>query len=131
MRTKQLIFSALILFTGLGLMAQKPAELVGTWGGEATLDIETEPNYLTLVLELKDGKLAGHMTGEYGTLDESPLSEITLEDGVFGFMVMASGPGGGEVAIKFKMKVSKDAMEGTLDIPDMGASGTWEASLQK
>jgi len=29
------------------------------------------------------------------------------------------------------MNVSGDSMEGTLDIPDMGASGKWEATRQK
>jgi hypothetical protein len=123
--------TALILVTSLGLNAQKPADLAGTWGGDATLDMETDSNFLTLILELKEGKLSGHMTGEYGTLDESPLSEILLEGEVFSFKVMAAGPGGGEVAITFKMKVSGDSMEGILEIPDMGASGTWEANKQK
>jgi len=131
MKTRWMIFLALILFAGMSITAQKPAELVGTWGGESTLDMEPEPNFLTLVLELKDGKLAGHMTGEFGVLYESPLIEVTLENGVFGFTVMAAGPGGGELAVKFKMNVSGDSMEGTLDIPDMGASGKWEATRQK
>jgi len=38
---------------------------------------------------------------------------------------------GGEVAITFKVKVAGDSMEGSLEIPDMGASGTWEATWQK
>ena len=121
----------LILWGSAALSAQEPAKLVGTWGGEATLDMETEPNFLTLILEMKDGKLSGNMTGEYGTLDESPLSEIKLEEGNFSFKVMAMGPGGQEIAIVFKMKVEGDSMEGVLEIPDMGATGTWEASLQK
>jgi hypothetical protein len=112
-------------------MAQKPADLAGTWGGEATLDGEGAPNFLTLVLELKDGKLTGHMTGEYGTLNESALSEVTLENGVFGFTVMAIGPSGGEIAVKFKMNVSGDSMEGGLEMPDMGLAGKWEATRQK
>jgi len=81
MKTRWMIFLALILFAGMSITAQKPAELVGTWGGESTLDMEPEPNVLTLVLELKDGKLAGHMTGEFGVLYESPLIEVTLENG--------------------------------------------------
>ena len=128
---KLCILTVLIFVSGLGLNAQKPAELAGTWGGDATLDMEAEANFLTLTLELKEGKLSGHMTGEYGTLDASPLSEIRLEDSVFSFKVMAAGPGGGEIGITFKMKVSGDSMEGTLEIPDMGASGTWEAKKQK
>ena len=131
MKARWILFVVVILLTGLSLSAQKPADLVGTWGGDATLDIEEQANFLTLVLEMKDGELSGHMTGEYGTLNESSLSEITLEKDAFSFKVMAAGPGGGEVAITFKVKVAGDSMEGSLEIPDMGASGTWEASRQK
>lgn len=127
---------ALILVLGLcvcgHLAAQKPADLVGTWVGEATLDGEMEPNELTLLMELAEGKLKGHITGQYGTLTESPLTDIKLEGNVFGFQVMAAGPGGGELAITFKMEVDTKtgSMKGTLEIPDMGMSGTWEASKQ-
>ncbi len=131
MRTRWTFIVSLIFLTSLALHAQKPADLAGTWGGEATLDMETEANFLTLILEMKEGKLSGHMTGEYGTLDESPLSEIKLEEDTFSFKVMAAGPGGGEITITFKMKVTGESMEGVLEIPDMGATGTWEAQLQK
>jgi len=119
---------ALLFLVGICLMAQKPADLVGTWVGDANLD-GMDPNELTLVLTLKDGKLAGQMTGQYGTLNEAPMSEVTLEKDIFSFSVMAEGPQG-EVAIKFKMKVSGGSMEGELDIPDMGMTGTWEANKQ-
>ena len=42
---------------------------------------------------------------------------------------MAEGPQG-QVAVKFKLKVSGNSMEGELDIPDMGMTGTWEAKKQ-
>lgn len=128
--------SVLILVLGLcvcgHLAAQKPADMVGSWVGEATLDGEVEPNELTLVMELAEGKLKGHITGQYGTLTESPLTEIALEGAVFSFQVMAAGPGGGELAIAFKMEVDvkNGSMKGTLEIPDMGMTGTWEASKQ-
>ncbi len=131
MKTRWMIFVVFVLFAGMSLMAQKPADLVGTWGGEASLDGESEPNFLTLVLEVKDGKLAGHMTGEFGTLNESALIEVTLENGVFGFTAMAIGPSGGEIAVKFKINVSGDSMEGGLEIPEMGLAGKWEATRQK
>ncbi|MGB2907425.1 MAG: hypothetical protein WBB73_09990 [Candidatus Aminicenantaceae bacterium] len=131
MKTRWVLFVAMILLTGLSLSAQKPVDLVGTWGGDATLDSEAEANFLTLVLEMKDGELSGYMTGEYGTLNESSLNEIKLENDNFSFEVMAAGPGGGEVAIAFKLKVAGDTMEGSLEIPDMGASGKWEAIRKK
>ena len=97
------------------------------------LDVrEVDPNELTLVMELAEGKLKGHITGQYGTLTESPLTDIALEGSVFSFQVMAAGPGGGELAVTFKMEVDikNGSMKGTLEIPDMGMTGTWEASKQ-
>jgi len=122
--------TALLLLAGLSVSAQKPADLVGTWIGPATLDGQTETNELTLVLELKDGKLAGNMTGSYGTINEAPMAEVTLEKDSFVFSVEAEGPQGA-VMIKFTMKITGDSMTGQLEIPDMGMGGTWEASKQK
>ncbi len=42
---------------------------------------------------------------------------------------MAEGPQG-QAAVKFKLKVSGNTMEGEFDIPDMGMAGTWEATNQ-
>jgi hypothetical protein len=119
----------LMLGVGAGLSAQKPADLVGTWIGPATLEGQSEANELTLVLELKEGKLTGHMTGEYGTLNEAGLTEISLAEGVFSFAVMAESPEG-EAKVVFKMKVKGDSMTGDLEIPDFGMYGTWEATKQ-
>ena len=84
---------------------------------------------MTLVVELKDGKLAGNMTGSYGTINEAPMVDITLEKDSFVFSVEAEGPQG-SVMIKFTMKVAGDTMTGQLEIPDMGLGGTWEAAKQ-
>lgn len=129
--TKLALISVLGLITAVGLLAQKPADMQGTWVGMATLEGMDEPNELTLVLELKEGKLAGHMTDEYGTMSESSADKIKLEKGVFSFTVNGMGPGGQEIAIDFKMNVTEGTMEGTLEIPDMGMNGTWEAAKQK
>jgi hypothetical protein len=119
---------ALFFVVGICLISQKSADLAGTWVGDANID-GMDPNELTLVLEYKDGKLEGTMTGQYGTLNDSPIEEAKLEKEVFSFSVMAEGPQG-QVAIKFTMKISGAAMEGELDIPDMGMSGTWSATKQ-
>jgi len=90
-----------------------------------------EPNEFSLVLGLKEGVLSGHMTDQYGSMSEAPISEIKLEDGVFSFSVFAIGPGGEELKLILEMNVDGDSMEGTLEIPDMGMTGTWEATKQK
>ena len=131
---KSLVRMTLVLTLMFGvsasLSAQKPADLVGTWIGPGILDGEADTNELTLVLELKEGKLSGHMTGEYGTLSEAELVDISLAEGVFSFAVMAVGPDG-DAKVTFKMKVKGESMTGELEIPDMGMSGTWEATKQK
>ena len=127
---KTILLLAVGLLLAFNLLAQKPGDMVGTWIGEATLESEAEPNELTLILEMKDGNLAGNITGQYGTLNEAELKDIELGDGIFKFTVSAIGPGGGELAIVFEMKVEGETMKGTLDIPDMGLVGEWEAVKQ-
>ena len=112
------------------LSAQKPTDLVGTWIGPGTIEGEAETNELTLVLELKEGKLSGHMSDEIGYLNEAELTESSLADGIFSFAITAESPGG-SMEITFKMKVKGDSMTGEMDMPDMGMSGTWEATKQK
>lgn len=124
---------SLILFLGfcvsMYLVAQKPADLEGTWVGLGNIE-GMDSNELTLVLILKEGELTGHMTGQYGTLNESPVSDVSLEDGIFKFQVLAMGPGGQDIAVTFAMKIDGDSMTGELEIPDMGIVGTWEATKQ-
>jgi hypothetical protein len=133
MKTK--IRLALILALGLcasfNLLAQEPSDMVGTWVGNAMLEGMAEPNEFTLVLELKEGDLSGHLTDQYGSMSEAPISDVKLEDGMFSFSVLAIGPGGEELKLILEMNVDNDSMEGTLEIPDMGMTGTWEATKQK
>ncbi len=124
------LFLALGLCVSVSLIAQKPADLVGTWVGMGTLEGMGD-NELTLVLELKEGTLTGHMTDQFESMSEAPISEIKLEEGVFSFSVDATSPDGQEFPCAFKMKVDGDSMDRELDIPAMGMSGTWEATRQK
>jgi hypothetical protein len=130
-KTRLALFLALGLCVSISVIAQKPAELVGTWIGMSTLEGEAEQNELTMVLELKEGKLTGQMTDQFEFMIGAPISEIKLEEGVFSFSVVAMGPDGQELPLLFKMKVDGDSMNGELDIPAMGMSGTWEATRQK
>ena len=127
---KGLLVSLLILAAGICLSAQEPADLVGTWSGTATLDGQAEPNELTLVLELAEGELTGHITGEYGTLSQSEIREVSLDNDLLVFTVDAES-GGGPIAIVFNMKISGEEMKGEMEVPDMGLGGTWEAVRRK
>lgn len=129
MKSKTLIFGIVLLsgLAGPAAPSQKPANLAGTWSGTATLEGVQSPNVLTLVLELKEGKLAGTMSDEYGTIDQFAISEITFENGVLSFTTPVRGPGGAEVTMKLKMTVTGNEMKGPIEIPDMGMSGVWAA----
>ncbi|MGD9344842.1 MAG: hypothetical protein PVH84_03205 [Candidatus Aminicenantes bacterium] len=129
-RTNLILIMAVGLFVSLALFAQKPADMAGTWVGSATLEGMGDPNELTLVLELKNGELTGHMSDQFETMVESPISEVELGEGTFKFSTYAIGPGGGNLNLIFKMKVDGDSMSGVLEVPDMELSGEWEATKQ-
>jgi hypothetical protein len=124
------VIAATALWVGLLAAAQQPSDLAGTWSGEATLEGMDAPNTMTLILELKEGKLAGRMTDQYGTVD-SEIKDIILEQGAFNFTVPVMLPQGGQGNILFKMKLSGDGMKGEIEIPEMSAKGTWQATKQK
>ncbi len=124
------LIMVLMLFASFSLFAQKPVDLVGTWVGMATLEGETEHNELTLVLELEEGELSGHLSAQLGEVDEVPLVDITLEEDVFSFSLSVETPNG-VFTLNFKMNVSGDYMEGELEFPELGSTGTWEATRQK
>jgi hypothetical protein len=124
------VVAALAIWVSLFLGAQQPADLAGTWSGEATLEGMDEPNAMTLILELKEGILAGHMTDQFGAVD-GDLKDIVLEQGAFNFTVPVMLPQGGEGSILFKMKLTGNGMIGEIEIPEMSAKGTWQATKQK
>ncbi len=129
-KTKWTLLLALMVLTSFTLSAQKPADLVGTWEGEGTLEGEADPNVLTLVLKLEDGELSGHMSDQFDTLIETPIEDVNLEEGTFSFSVYVD-LGGEQFLMTLTMKVDGDSMKGKLEIPDMGMAGTWEATKQK
>jgi hypothetical protein len=123
--------TAVLCLFGLFLEAQKPADLVGTWSGLATLEGLDAPNELTLVLELKEGKLAGTLSDQYGTINDFPISDIVLDKGTLSFASPVVGPGGEQMSIKFKMTLTGDSMKGEIEVPEMGMKGAWESAKRK
>jgi hypothetical protein len=130
MKNRTLItgLAAFFCLIGSSLQAQKPAELVGTWSGQATLEGLDTANELNLVLELKEGKLAGTMTDQFGTINQFPISDVVLDKGIFSFSVPVANRSGEMMSLKFKMTLSKDAMKGEIEVPEMGMKGAWEAT---
>jgi hypothetical protein len=131
-RTTRIFWPAAVLcLVGLSLYAQKSADLVGTWSGAATLAGVDAPNELTLVLELKEGKLVGTMSDQFQTIDRFSITDVTFEKGLLSFSSPVAGPGGQQATIKFKMTVSGDSMKGEMEVPEMGMTGAWEATKKK
>ena len=131
LKTRLAVIFVLGMCVSTGLLAQKPVDMVGTWVGSATLEGMGDPNELTLVLKLEDGKLTGHMSDQFETMVESTISEVELGEGAFKFSTYAMGPGGGNLTLIFKMKVDGDYMSGILEVPDMGVKGEWDATKKK
>jgi len=129
-KAKFTLFLAMAMLTALSLSAQKLEDMAGTWVGKVTAAGEND-NEFTLVLELKNGKLAGKMSDQFGAMKETPVEDISLEKGVFSFSGNVQVHGGGAVKFKFKMNVAGDSMEGQLLIPDKGWTATWKATKQK
>lgn len=123
-------FAVLTLLASLFIAAQQPADLAGTWSGDATLEGANEPDTLVLVLELKDGKLVGHMTDQYQAID-AEITDIVLEQSTFSFSVSVLYGEGSQGTATFKMKVIENAMKGEFEIPEMGAKGTWQAAKKE
>lgn len=129
-KTKWSLVLVLIIMIFSTLSAQKPEDLVGIWEGVGTLEGEPDPNVLTLVLRLEEGKLSGHMSDQYDSLIETPIEDISLEESTFIFSIRVNmGPE--LVLFKFIMKVEGDTMTGKIEAPDFGINGTWEATKQK
>ena len=124
------MFAALAILASLFLAAQQPADLVGTWSGDATLEGMDEPNTLTLVLEMKEGKLAGHMSDQFGAID-ADIKNVVFEKDAFHFTVPVVLPQGAEGVITFKMKLLENLMKGEIEIPEMSAKGAWQATKEK
>jgi hypothetical protein len=127
---KAITIAAAVLWMSVILAAQQPADLVGTWSGDATLEGLDEPNTLTLVLEMKDGKLAGYMTDQYEAINAN-ITDVVVEQGTFSFSVTVLYGPGNQGTAKFKMKVLENTMKGELEIPEMGAKGAWQATKEK
>jgi len=92
------------------------ADPSGTWKWTVQSpngDIET-----TLKLELKDGKLAGAYSNQFG---DTAISNASLKDDVIAFDV-ARDFGGNTFVLKYRGKLEGDAIKGTIETPGFGGS---------
>ena len=125
-----IILLVVILSTGY-VFSQDKKNLVGTWEGDATLESQTMPNTLTLTMEIKEDKLSGNISGQYEVLTNTPLKNIIYKNDSLLFKLEVETPSGGAFSLVFKLKVTNDKMEGTLDVPEIQDKGTWVATRKK
>jgi hypothetical protein len=71
------------------------------------------------------------MNDQFGTINQFPISDVTLEKSVLTFTTPVLGQGGQQTTIKYKMTISGETMKGEIQIPDMGLTGAWEAVRKK
>ena len=67
----------------------------------------------TLKLELKDGKLAGAYSNQFG---DTAISNASLHDDEIAFEVVRDF-GGGKYVVKYHGKLEGDAIKGTIEAP--------------
>jgi len=107
------------LFFSLGAAAAAlAADPTGTWKWTTPSpngDIETR-----LKLEVKDGKLAGAYSNQFG---DTEISGASLQDDVIAFDVVRD-LGGKKYVVKYHGKLEGDTIKGTLEAPghDGGAA---------
>lgn len=95
-------------------VAARAADPTGTWKWTTRSpngEIET-----TLKLELKDGKLAGAYSNQFG---DTAISNAVLNDDAIAFDVVRD-LGGSKYVVKYRGKLEGDTIKGTLEAPGRG-----------
>ena len=106
------ILRLICLFLAVGTTAAAlAADPTGTWKWTTRSpngEIET-----ALKLELKDGKLAGAYSNQFG---DTAISNASLQDDVIAFDVVRDF-GGTKYVVKYRGKLAGDTIKGTIEAP--------------
>lgn len=100
----------------------------GTW--KWTTEGRNGPMESTAKLELKDGALAGTISGRMG---DAPIGDATFKDDAIAFTVKREFNGNSFV-IKYDGKLDGDTITGTIERPNREGGTTkvdWKATRQK
>ena len=105
-------------FAVTAVFAADPADVTGIWKWSTKSPGGEIPT--TLKLEVKNGKIAGAYSNQYGA---TAISNASLQDGVIKFEVVRD-LGGQKYVVKYEGKVEGDAIKGTIEAPshDGGAA---------
>ena len=136
MRRKPLA-AALILLTATALAwpqaappSLKPENLVGKWDIEVSAD--SQYFYMTLVLELVDGKLAGKVSEQNGFFTDTPCQDLLLDGKKFTCVTNIPTPPDGAVRPwTIAVEVDGEAFTGSISNAELQVSAAMTGKLAK
>jgi hypothetical protein len=129
------VFAAMMLAlssAGSALAQEKAdnAKILGTWN----IDVYAGDQTYSLVLNVSEvnGQLAGKISETMGTFTDAAISEISFDGAAFRFSFVApTPPDGSSRTIKADLKLSGDAMGGTITVPDLDVVADARATRAK
>ena len=111
MKTVRIICSLFAVAAVAAAFAADPVDPTGTWEWSTRSPDGEIPT--TLKLELKDGKIAGTYSNQYG---DTAISNASLQDDVIRFDVVRD-LGGKKYVVKYYGKIEGDTIKGTIEAP--------------
>ncbi len=99
------------LFAVAATFAADPADPTGTWKWSTSSPNDEIPT--TLKLELKNGKIAGAYSNQFG---DTAISNASLQDDMIRFDVVRD-LGGKKYVVKYHGRVEGDTIRGTIEAP--------------
>ena len=91
------------------------AEILGTWTGPAYAEGDEEPVSVTVVLEMVEGALSGHVTVPEQMMNRVPSRNLIYEDGTLSCSVQMVDESGYAVQLDIRLTLKDDVFEGTFD----------------
>ena len=111
MKTIRIICSLFAVAVATAAFAADPADPTGTWKWSTRSTGAEIPT--TLKLELKDGKIVGAYSNQYG---DTTISNASLQDDVITFDVVRD-LGAKKYVVKYHGKIEGDTIKGTIEAP--------------
>lgn len=111
MKTIPIICSLFALTAAAVTFSAEPADPTGTWQWSAKSPDGEIPT--TLKLELKNGKIEGVYSNQFGG---TAISNASLQDNVIKFDVVRD-LGGKQYVVKYHGKIEGDTIKGTIEAP--------------
>jgi len=128
MKTLRLLTAACL--TLLMASAAQAGDPTGAWKWKITVPTGDTID-VSLKLELKDGKLTGTYSNQFG---DAPIKDASFVDEAVTFSVDRE-IGGSKFTIKYHGKLEGDALKGSVELPDLGGGGPskvdWNATRVK